>query len=960
MATSKHIGLIEHLARTGTSARDALALALRQCPEVPYSQIAAAVSICYPGVELPPAPDGEEEEQLQYSDQEELILGGLFKAIVNHLKLGNSFEEALDQVAVLNPGLAPIALKRVQKYLSRTNTWPYGGGLIAPVNPDPNSGWYGGPKSDSSLWYSFKSAIQAEGKLNENDIDVLDDFTTRILSRMPAPGRSSFSGRGLVMGYVQSGKTTNFMGLAAKAADEKYKLIIVLSGITNNLRDQTQSRLETVLTGNNPNWHWLTHKNEDFTTKHNAQSLLGPGNQTRLIAVVKKNTSRLKLLNKWLGSVSDVTRASFSVLVIDDECDQASINTHRQKDARTAVNKALTDLLNPEFLPRASYVGYSATPYANFLIDTTQDEGLYPRDFIVSLNKGLGYFGAAELFGRDALADDDSSVQGVDIIRDIPNVDVESVKPPRGQLGDWLPEIPSSLRDAIGWFVLANSIRVLRSGNQEWSTMMVHTSPNVEPHRRTAQVVRDLLSDWIDDVDGGLEKFLNSLYSQEMSKANELSPENSKPLVWDAVFKKCLETLDTIRVIVDNYKSDDRLDYDNEHPYPVIVVGGNTLARGLTLEGLVSSFFLRTTNAYDALMQMGRWFGFRPGYADLQRIWMPDEDPYKLAHWFRQLAFVEEEIRSQIESYAFEGYTPNEVGIKIRKLPGLAITAAAKQRHAVDAQLSFSGSKIQTILFERDEDVQTKNLSALDEMISEIGRSNFVANSEKWPIAKSVSADIILSFLQKYRFEPGSKALQFDPISTYVNNLRQDGELEEWNVAIYNNQRQSAPELEISQGLKVRMANRAQLKSEKDPKRIDIKTLISVGDMVADKPELKIKHKATYGTNLKQSTLKTIRGADFEVGTVPLLGIYLVDKDSKPSAADSDKRVNLNSSEHLVGLYFIFPETSNSKGAAFITANIEDKAELEEVEPDSEVIDEPEPIDESGASITILETSKQG
>jgi hypothetical protein len=155
------------------------------------------------------------------------------------------------------------------------------------------------------------------------------------------------------------------------------------------------------------------------------------------------------------------------------------------------------------------------------------------------------------------------------------------------------------------------------------------------------------------------------------------------------------------------------------------------------------------------------------------------------------------------------------------------------------------------------------------------------------------------------------------------------------------------------------MANRSQLKSEKDPKKIDIKTLISLGDMVADKPELKLKHKKTYGTNLKHSTLKTIRSEDLEVGEVPLLGIYLVDKDSKPNESESDSRVNLASPENLVGLYFIFPETENSKGAAFVTANLEDRAELEEVEPESEVIDEPEPIDDSGASITIFETPKQ-
>lgn len=947
--------LIRHLFDTGTSARDIIPKCRTEFPEVSYKLLVDEIKSHYPNADLPPAPEGEEEPEEVFSPTEEKVLGALFNGIVSHIKSGESLDYATEQAKILNPALAHVAMRRVKKYLQATNSWPYGSGFIGNngVNGDPNNGWYGGPKTDSILWHSLVSEIRAEGKMTEGDIAVLNDATTRTLSMMPAPGRPEFSGRGLVMGYVQSGKTTNFMGLAAKAADEGYKLIIVLSGLTNNLRDQTQKRLEKVLTGGQPDkWHWLTHDKEDFTTKHNADNLLSAANSSKLIAVVKKNTSRLNLLHKWISRGSDLARQNLQVLIIDDECDQATINTARQKDARTAINKALRKLVDPSFLPRASYVGYSATPYANFLIDTTEDDGLYPKDFIVSLNKGKGYFGAAELFGRDALDDGDEDFDGADIIRDIPNGDVDVVKPPKGDQSSWMPGIPSSLKDSIGWFVIANSIRRIRGGVQDWSTMMVHTSPNVEPHRKSAEAIKDLVTSWAEMNHDELERILEPIYVQEISRAMHL--ESEPEIEWSQIFGAAISTLEVLRVIVDNYKSEDRLNYDTETPYPIIVVGGNTLARGLTLEGLVSTFFLRTSNAYDALMQMGRWFGYRPGYADLQRIWLANDDPYHLSKWFRDLAFVEDEIRTQIEAYSLEGYTPLQVGIKIRKLPGMAITSAAKQRHAVAAQLSYAGSRIQTILFEKDELKLQNNIQSLKDFASDLKIGQLPTNSDGWPVAYGVSADKILNFIKSYLFEPGSKALQYDAISKYVNNLRKSGELEKWNVAFYNNGRQTAPEFEFAGGLKLRMANRAQMKSEKDPNRIDIKTLISVGDMVADKPALKDKCRSDFGPGLKQAALQKLRNDDVDLRGVPLLGIYVIDKDSTPSAAESKHRVPLKAGEHVVGLYFVFPQTDNPDAAVFYTANLIELADLEELDEQSEVIEEPVPIDSDGQSFPAI------
>jgi hypothetical protein len=548
------------------------------------------------------------------------------------------------------------------------------------------------------------------------------------------------------------------------------------------------------------------------------------------------------------------------------------------------------------------------------------------------------------------LVDGEEDFDGSDIIRDIPNSDVDIVKPPKGDLETWTPDIPASLRDAIGWFLIANAIRRLRSGGQDWSTMMVHTSPNVLPHQKTAEAIRKFLRGWAEGDLGDLSKLLESLYAEEISRAAHL--ESQPEISWPTVFSEVLATLQVLKVIVDNYKSEDRLNYDSENPFPIIVVGGNTLARGLTLEGLVSTFFLRTSNAYDALMQMGRWFGYRPGYADLQRIWLANDDPYELSKWFRDLAFVEDEIRNQIEAYALEGYSPVQVGIKIRKLPGMAITSAAKQRHAVAAQLSYAGSRIQTILFEKEASVLKSNLDSLRALASKINIDQLPLNSDGWPVAYNVPADTVLEFVKMYKFEPGSKSLQYDSIEKYVTALRKTGELEKWNVAFYSNTKRDARKIDITDSLALRMANRAQMSSEKDPRRIDIKTLISVGDMVADKPILKDKCRARYGPGLKQSALQKMRHDDVELSDRPLLGIYVIDKDSVPSAADSNHRVPLNVAHHVVGLYFIFPQTDNPNAAVYYTANLEERADLEELDENSEVIEEPAPIDGEGQVLT--------
>lgn len=775
--------------------------------------------------------------------------------------------------------------------------------------------WYKGPDANSKRWNFFKAQLESQGHIGEETLAELDKSTTRILSLSPAPvARLKFESRGLVMGHVQSGKTTNFLGLTMKAADEGYRLIIVLSGITNNLRDQTQARLESAI--DIGQWIMLTDTNSDFrANSKNAQALLGNASN-RHIAVVKKNKSRLESLHAWLKGVDALTRNALPVLIIDDECDQATVNAGTQVK-RNAINQALQNLLEPSFLPKAAYVGYSATPFANILADTTDTHGIYPKDFIVSLTKAPGYFGAAELFDTTLTDDSEANEILIDIIRNIPNNDVNDVLPPKrkNDVEVWEPPIPESLQNAIYWFILATAARYSRGDTNKWSSMMVHTSSNIAPHRKTANAIKKFLAEF--SLDPSQLAQLEALWNREKDKASDLEPGVSTS--WQDLKPQLSTVLSGLKVITDNSKSDDRLSYSPEiQPYPVIVVGGNTLSRGLTLEGLVSSYFLRTSNAYDSLMQMGRWFGYRPKYADLQRIWLSNEKPYETVNWFRELSLVEEEIRSQIELYAIEGRSPSELGIRIKSLPGMAITAAAKMKSAERAQIGYGRSREQTILFLDDDESLKSNLASVGNLIDSIGLENWHDNGVGWPVAKAVSSKEVLEFINSYRIHPDVKTLQKGLLTGYIKNLNAEGELLDWNIAIYSNQIKQAREVKLRPGVSVRTANRSRMAGENN---LNIKTLISLGDMVADKPSLKTKAK-NPDQKINEAALHHERAQDIETAGRGLLGIYIIDKDSTPPERFAEQREPLGVNHDLVGLFFVFPETSSSFNATYYTPNL--------------------------------------
>lgn len=545
--------------------------------------------------------------------------------------------------------------------------------------------WYSGPSEDDQFWPALKKFLLEGKKWPASTVDSVDRESTNVMKRLqPVFGRVDV--KGLVVGYVQSGKTANYSALIAKAADVGYRLIIVLAGIHNSLRRQTQMRLQAELINSNEHvktlWHTLTLPQEDFRARGtNTDAFLSDDSNQRILLVVKKNAQVLGRLIKWLSAAQPRLLEACPALLIDDEADQAGLNTGKVgEDERTAINRLILKL--KKTLPKSAYVGYTATPFANVLVDPS-GEDLYPSDFIVALRKPPGYFGAELFFGREPLANDDAEVpQPPDMFRVVEDDEVPLVRPmSRAATSSFTPDVPASLREAIEYFLLATAARWARGHRMKHSSMLVHTTMSLPAHRS--------LKDCIDAEVKKLQRSLGSVdKSTTLARLEKLwidehakvRPEGLDPVPFAAVESRLRKVLDRLRVVVDNCQSDSRLLYKEEaelgdaDEVVHIAVGGNTLSRGLTLEGLIVSYFVRSASAYDTLLQMGRWFGYRFGYEDLPRIWMTDE----LRQAFRDLATVEEEIRNDIARYEEEKVTPREFAIRIRIHPALAVISRLK------------------------------------------------------------------------------------------------------------------------------------------------------------------------------------------------------------------------------------------------------------------------------------------
>ena len=641
---------------------------------------------------------------------------------------------------------------------------------------------------DPYYWTRYRKQLRRGGLSNEV-AGVLDHVTYEILDHLENPKKEGrWARKGLVVGHVQSGKTANYTGLIAKAADAGYKVIIVLAGILNSLRNQTQERIDADFMG----YDTITKKpigvasfgserqpvcfttaKEDFK-KNNATSIAMKLGALRepVILVLKKNPSTLKNLHEWLSGNNRHDLKDFPVLLIDDEADHASINTNKADADPTAINRWIRDVL--ALFPRSSFVGYTATPFANIFIDPENEEemangalyrDLFPRDFIYSLDPPTNYVGASALFLGEG---------NLDCIRDVE--DHEDLLPTGHRIDFIPPALPASLTRAIQGFVIAKAIRLLRNQTGEHHSMMINVSrfTGVQNHLRelvSSEVTR--LRQAIGNYAGLPLKsaFANSVL-RELQSVWE-AEYGEAGFTWAEVQARLKDAVDPTEVISVNRRGSGVLDYSRRN-YPngrtIIAVGGLSLSRGLTLSGLISSYFLRNSIMYDTLMQMGRWFGYRDGYADLCRIHMTPQ----ASSWYTHIADAIEELRADFRDMKKQRMTPLEFGLRVRSHPtALIVTARNKMRASkeIPVSIELEGRLAETSVLLAPDDILKENAAVLSSLIAAASALKAPEASTLGPFWRDLPTSLMKTMVRNFQNHHGCILTSPEPLLEYIEWL---------------------------------------------------------------------------------------------------------------------------------------------------------------------------------------------
>ena len=579
------------------------------------------------------------------------------------------------------------------------------------------------------FWERYKKYLEEEKQWNPRVTANLGKISDEILDLCGDPKEPYFSVRGLVLGDVQSGKTANYTAICNKAADVGYRIIIVLAGMQENLRKQTQERLDAEFSGRRSEYYLdptirQTIKNKavgvgrhsasgtkkgvaSFTsvTKDFDSGVLRSCNLSiervndPVLLVVKKNKRILDNLISWLDANNTVNaggKIDLPLLLIDDEADNASVNTRDSDDDPTAINNCIRQLLG--LFSKTTYLGITATPFANIFIDPRVYEDLFPSDFIYVLSAPWHYIGADRMFGDD----DERSCSHM--IERIDREELELCLPPKHKSGFVVSKLPADLYEACNYFLLVNAVRDMRGDRGEHRSMMVHLSR----FRSVQAQIADLLTMWLSQVNSDLRNYAKL----HVDKAEEIASIHELHLVWDkyklsdaagiswekllkSYLYKAIAPIDVREVNMNTGAAS--LDYFNHKKdgLRVIAVGGNSLSRGLTLEGLCVTYFHRNTRMYDTLLQMGRWFGYRPNYGDLVKVWLTEE----MIDWYGQITRASAELKEEITKMRNAHQTPRDFGLRVRQDPGaLIVTARNKMRTAGDitCPITVSGQILET------------------------------------------------------------------------------------------------------------------------------------------------------------------------------------------------------------------------------------------------------------------------
>lgn len=677
------------------------------------------------------------------------------------------------------------------------------------IRATKDSAWADDELKFGYYWVRYSRYLEEYKHWPIDTIRSIDTTTNEILKSIGNPNtQQEFNSRGLVLGYVQSGKTANFTGLINKAYDVGYKLVIVLAGMHNDLRSQTQLRLEKEVvgvidkvTGAASGVASISNKGalvQTWTTVENDISIKVIEQRRNLdvpnLMVVKKNKDVLETLNEVIEACCSLSAAyrDVPVLVIDDEADQASVNTADSNEDPKTINRLIRRLLNQ--FNRKSYVGYTATPFANLLIDSQTideeaQEDLYPKDFIIALPKPDGYCGPEEYFNVTGYEEDDKPRY----IRHLNQDDLDFFNRIKNkEHAELINYVPLSMKRAIQSFVIATAVRNLRNQEKEHNSMLIHTSHLTDIQLELKKVVEAYFEEFSNTIlyastDETINR-LQHLYIKDFVEVqklfNDTNTEHRHPVFeWVDVYTEIKKVLGKIDILAINGESKDILDYDSrkENGWNVIAIGGNKLSRGLTLDGLTISYYYRGTSMYDSLLQMGRWFGFRNGYMDLCRIYTSQQ----IALNFEHLAEVMVEVRKEFEWLAkHTDLTPYDYAVSVLGHDYMNITSPAKMKTAEFLHY-LGGKKPQTRLFSKDLDFYITNMDATSKLIDSI--KNFIPRTvggTKYHVAKNISVQNVLQFLKTYKTDPNATRVVSKKIFDYIQKQISRGQYLNFNIVV--------------------------------------------------------------------------------------------------------------------------------------------------------------------------------
>ena len=606
--------------------------------------------------------------------------------------------------------------------------------------------WYSNIKDEiqQKFWLRYKDYLIDEKHFSPNVVsklgnETLDQDLMNYLLNPNVETNVPILRRGLVIGDVQSGKTSTYIGLICKAADAGFKVFILLTGTIEYLRKQTQERVEEGFIGidmsdsatggkrvgvglDNQNIFAtaLTSRNNDFTGNSD-KIAVALRNFNAVVFVIKKQKDVLNKLTKWLINLNAdklTKKIDLPMLMIDDEADNASINTNKNKEDPTTINRLIRNLAN--LFTRSNYIGFTATPFANVFIDpeTTEEmenQDLFPEDFIVSLPTPSNYIGPEKIFAEDGeyhsqlVYIDDAGVEECDGY----SFYFKHKK-------EWEGDLPESLTDAIYAFYIVNAIRDLRGDRKTHRSMLVNMSTFVKVQKHISSEIENIHSFAYREIKFNLSHdFDESMKSPVLKRIYSIWEKHfsNTEFNWDDIVDVIYESIEPIMIkVVNSAKGTDKLVYPENESIRVITIGGLALSRGLTLEGLIISYFYRNTCTYDVLMQMGRWFGYRRGYEDLFRIWTHKAS----AEWYAEISKATEELKADMRLMNENKLRPKDFGIRVKNdADDLQITATNKMRNSKDELLvnSYFGNIIETPYLVFDPEVQKKNFRKIKEFI---------------------------------------------------------------------------------------------------------------------------------------------------------------------------------------------------------------------------------------------------